>query len=577
MAAKIEVNVALDDGPFAAFAQKFKEYQTALDKTPDAWKKVARSSEESNLHFEMTTAALAQQADDMAKLAHGMGGFRRDSEAAARHWHGLSLSTHNVAGNILSMTSSLMKWAGVTSLISGLAGVGGMMGFDSLGYGVASSRTAAMGLGATYGGRQSFLTNFDRLGDASGLLSRVNEIEHRADNIPLRALGLSQEESQGDTADVGANAILRLKKLVDGVKDPRFLQDTLHANRADELISLQQAQVLKGMSPKEVADMVSAYRRDKGKLGLSDPAQRKWQEFSTQMSRAGAQIENTFVKRLGALTPSLTQLSGAFAEVVDKLMADKGPLAHWLDKLDDGVEWLAKNIDTPAFQRTISDFIDGVGTLANELGSLLTGFLQFGKWLGISPAEASEGPRSAPAGGGSSSSGAAQPGDCAYRGVLGAQGKDGRDGAGGKDGRDGSFFGSLAQIESGNRNIYSTVDPDVAGPGTRSQGYFQINTPTWQEFAGRAGVNLGKYPNAMSAPKDVQAQVAAAVPFSRFGPRTRRMMQEKFGPLDTHQPVGKLGARFSPSSAPANTTTRITVTKPTGSDPNTAAAAAAAN
>jgi hypothetical protein len=105
-----------------------------------------------------------------------------------------------------------------------------------------------------------------------------------------------------------------------------------------------------------------------------------------------------------------------------------------------------------------------------------------------------------------------------------------------------SFLDALADIESGNSNIYSKVDRDVAGPNSRSQGYFQINTPTWREFAGKAGVDLNKYPNAMSAPRAVQAQVASIIPFSRFGPRTQRMMRAKFGNIDSRMTVGALAA-----------------------------------
>jgi len=101
-----------------------------------------------------------------------------------------------------------------------------------------------------------------------------------------------------------------------------------------------------------------------------------------------------------------------------------------------------------------------------------------------------------------------------------------------------SFLDALARIESGNANIFSRVDPDVAGPGSRSQGFFQINTPTWQDFAPKAGVDTTKFPNAMSAPKEVQAQVASVIPLSRFGPRTQEMLKQQFGQIDLSKPVG---------------------------------------
>jgi hypothetical protein len=47
----------------------------------------------------------------------------------------------------------------------------------------------------------------------------------------------------------------------------------------------------------------------------------------------------------------------------------------------------------------------------------------------------------------------------------------------------------------------------VTGPSS-AQGYFQITNTTWKEFAPNAGVDLGKYPNALSAPYEVQKAVA---------------------------------------------------------------------
>ena len=114
------------------------------------------------------------------------------------------------------------------------------------------------------------------------------------------------------------------------------------------------------------------------------------------------------------------------------------------------------------------------------------------------------------------------------------------------------FLDTLAQIESGNRNIPSGVDPDVAGPGTKSQGYWQINTPTWRDFAPKAGVDLAMYPNAMAAPREVQQQVAGVIPFARFGPRTVRMMQDRYGALDRNLTLSALASRYGgPGNVPA--------------------------
>ena len=135
------------------------------------------------------------------------------------------------------------------------------------------------------------------------------------------------------------------------------------------------------------------------------------------------------------------------------------------------------------------------------------------------------------------------------------------DGSTSSGGGGGSFLDNLASIESGDQNIVSKVDTDSKGltlaqggnPAEISQGHFQINTPTWHDFAGQAGVDVNQYPTAMSAPRDVQARVASVIPFSRFGPRTQTLMRSRFGPLDTSQTVGTLAGTpaltFNPNTA----------------------------
>ena len=153
---------------------------------------------------------------------------------------------------------------------------------------------------------------------------------------------------------------------------------------------------------------------------------------------------------------------------------------------------------------------------------------------------------------------------------------------GATSGGDGSFLGTLANIESGDQNIVSQTDKDSKGltlaqggnPAEISQGHFQIQTATWKDFAPQAGVDVNKYPNAMSAPREVQAQVAATIPFSRFGPRTQQLMRQRFGDIDASKTVGQLaggGPRVTPApfAAPvAVATATPPATTPQPANPN---------
>jgi hypothetical protein len=79
------------------------------------------------------------------------------------------------------------------------------------------------------------------------------------------------------------------------------------------------------------------------------------------------------------------------------------------------------------------------------------------------------------------------------------------------------FLGLAELHESAGRNILQNVvgpqggyNPSVGrvtGPSS-AQGYFQITNSTWKDFAPNAGVDLSKYPNALSAPYEVQKAVA---------------------------------------------------------------------
>ena len=586
MAAKIEVKVDVADSAFSTFASKFRAYTDKLDATPGAWEKVSRSSEESVVHFEALAAAISDQADAISKIASGSTTLRQSSEATARHWHGLNISTKGVAANIKEATVAILKWTAITSVVSAITGGIAAHGFGNIADSVSSQRTAAMGLGATYGGRSSFLVNFRRMTDPEGFLSRVSDIEHRADNVPLRALGLTQAQSQGDTADVGANAILQLKRLVDNVKDPRFLADTLRARRADELISLNQAQVLRGMSPKEVQELVAAYRRDKSRLALGTDSQRKYQDFTTRMSAATKKIENTFVKNLGQLTPGLKLLATNTEKVIDVLMQKDGPLSQWLGVLNTGIEQFARYIDTPEFQGDVEGFVSWIGKLASATGDLFGSVLSFAKWIGVTPAEAATSQQQGTpgingmtphSGGGGGTGGGGATGPSYGGGGLGGGMATGKR-AGWGNTTDQQVIDTLASVEREEGLPSGTLRGIYAGEGRIGFVGDHGTSFNWGQFHRapngkamgdemvRAGVNI--YDNS---PEGVRKT-------ARWLARELKRHPGRISEFHGNRGAGS-GQQLRPSEttprAPANTSTRITITKPTGSDASTAAAAAA--
>jgi N-acetylmuramoyl-L-alanine amidase-like protein len=96
----------------------------------------------------------------------------------------------------------------------------------------------------------------------------------------------------------------------------------------------------------------------------------------------------------------------------------------------------------------------------------------------------------------------------------------------------------VAQVESGNRNIPQSIHDVNTDRGTPAGGYFQIIDPTWARYAGAAGVDVKQYPNAMSAPRDVQAKVAGAIPVNQWGPDTVAALKAQYPNIDTSQTLG---------------------------------------
>jgi hypothetical protein len=102
-----------------------------------------------------------------------------------------------------------------------------------------------------------------------------------------------------------------------------------------------------------------------------------------------------------------------------------------------------------------------------------------------------------------------------------------------------SLLGALIRNESGGKNIVQGDIGDINNKtGDLAKGYFQITTGTWHDFARAAGVDTSQYPDALSAPYNVQAQVASVIPLGRWGPNTIKAMRATGKPINTKMSLG---------------------------------------
>lgn len=394
MTAKAILDIEVNTGPFQAFAEMYAKYQNALTKSPEAWDKVAKKIDVTKESFnelvdEMIAAegksklmALAQDEakrkisgislaqEQMNQAAAKAAEIQRQkTEKTAEAWRKMTINTKAVAGNIATATLSLLKWATLSGAFTGILGAGGLFGIDRMSHDVAASRRSSMGLGLGYGEQKSFGVNFERVVDPGSYLSSVNEALHDVTKrTGLYGAGLSEGQMQGSTADVGVSLLRQLKNIADHTPNAQ-LGNVSAARHLDQFVSLQDLQRLKAMNPEEFNGLVGNYGRNRGSLNLADDTSRKWQDFSTQMSRAGEQIENVFVKSLVRLEPSLESLSVSFEKAVDAFM--KSDAVKWgIDELGKGLDWLAKYVASDDFKQDLKDFGAGIAALA---GAIRTG------------------------------------------------------------------------------------------------------------------------------------------------------------------------------------------------------------
>ncbi len=368
MAIRKIIEIDVEDASFKTFQEAFARYQDAVKDLPGGWSKVSAATARAGSGFGDAVAALLAGNEQLARANREAENLGRTAHTAGGSLQKMVHSSREIAGNFVLATKSLLKWSGIATALSGLAGFGGLFGLDRLASSVSSGRRKSMGLGVSSGALQAWGVDLKRVIDPSQFLSAVNRgvIDPTSqERIGLLAAGVPAAEiATGDTSQIGLDLLRREKALAD--RTPLgLLAPTFKALQQTSFIGPEAARRLKALSPDELRGEIAQTRRDARAFNLSDPTQKKWQDFQVQMSRAGREIETVFIKDLTPLTPALTRLSSAFAVAVDDFL--RAPqIKEWINDLAIGIKNFAGYLETPAFAKNIQDFISAVGVLAAD-------------------------------------------------------------------------------------------------------------------------------------------------------------------------------------------------------------------
>ena len=332
--------IPVDDSAFKQFQAAFQKYSDTLNKQPSQWANVGKE-----------TSTFTSR-------------FKKSIEEVSVPMAGLVKSTSQIASNISRATISLLKFAGISTAITGLLGLGGILGIDRLGYIASAQRRSALGLGVSTGEQNAFRINYGRFVQPDNLLSNIaNTKNDLANRWAFSAMGVSNVD-QKNPAELAAEMTVKAKSIFERYGQS---QQAAEAHGLLQFFTMEDLRRLHNTSNQELGAAAQGYGRDKNALGLNDNDLRMWQDFTTQLSRASATIESTFIRGLTPLTGPLMRLSQAFSHLID-IFLKSDIVKHWIDVVAGGLERLGKWISSPDFEKDVEGFIDDIRKMSQAIG-----------------------------------------------------------------------------------------------------------------------------------------------------------------------------------------------------------------
>lgn len=378
MTVKSIIDVEINDQAFQNFTKLFDKYKEALEKTPDHWNKVNDEMKTTKGFIEIIGALMLAQAELLNKTEEVQEKNTRAVQRSGTAWTGIVRSTKDAASNIIHATESLLKWVGITGIVSGLLGAGGIFGIDRMAHGAANQRRSALGLGVSAGEQKAFEVSYGRLVDPSSVLSGVNDaLTDVTKRWTLNAAGLSNADLQGkDTAQVSSLLLQKAKALADRTPTAQ-LGNVSDALGLSQFFSVQDLERLKHTSPAEMAELRQREVNGRTQFAPDMKTLKLWQDFDTTLEGAKAKIDSTFIRALVPLEPALEKFSNALSNEIQTL-SNNGTLKKWVDEIGTELNKFATYLGKPQFQSDLKEFAADVSAVAKSLANAL-------KWLGIIP------------------------------------------------------------------------------------------------------------------------------------------------------------------------------------------------
>lgn len=388
MVAKSIVDIDVNDDKFVAFMERFREYQSALEDLPEAWRvaavgigegsketeKAKGEAKELGAEFNAVAEAILTINSGLDRLNNNLDDSKKKQDEfnkSARSGKGFisdaTKDAKSLAAHIKDATVSLLSWGSIVGVFSGVLGVGGLFGLNRLAATTGAQRFTSLGLGTSIGALDSTAINYQKaLGNPTGTLGAIRDSQmDLSKRWTFQAMGINNPDQ--DPAKLLPQMIRNARDIF--VQNGSTLQGA-QAHGLTNFFTLDDLNRFKNMSDEEIAAMEKRAQQDSRMLQITDQQARQWQDFNVQLDYSSQSIRNTFVRGLGPLTPQLSKLSDALSGAIDTVL--KSPeLGKWIDGLASGIQKFANYLVSPEFSTDVSNFMDKVERMGDLIGRVI--------------------------------------------------------------------------------------------------------------------------------------------------------------------------------------------------------------
>ena len=367
------VAIEINDDAFKAFQAKFAAYQKAVSDMPSQWDAVNKATGASRPIFEKMNELVDHQNDLVSDLADSAKRGEKPTQNVAASWGVIYRTGRLWSSSIKSSTLSLAKWSSLTAVFSGILSAGGLYGIDKMAAGVSGRRTGALGYGTTIGAQSSFQTNFDRIGNANGILTSTSRALSDPRSRVFRSLGVSGKIEGMDAPHAFAAILPDIERLLKRTPENQISSIIQGYGLGEVGIGLNEARFIRNAPAGETGRMIKGFASDEGAMGVANPE--AWSRFSTQMELAGGAIRVAFERNLASMTLPLEHITSSFETLFTALLKKGGMADDLIKMVGDGVDKFAKMIGSKSVVSAVDEFISRFDMTTKQ-------FDVFNDWLG---------------------------------------------------------------------------------------------------------------------------------------------------------------------------------------------------